>query len=153
MIIRKYKPSDCAAMAKLFYDTVHTINSRDYTKEQLNVWAKESVDLEEWNLSFLNHNTLIAEITGEIVGFADMDNSGYLDRLYVHKNFQRRGIATALVDELERCAKETGILNFETYASITAMPFFEKRGYTVESENRIIREEITLENYKMLKLT
>lgn len=153
MIIRKYKPSDCAAMAKMFYDTVHTINSRDYTKEQLNVWAKESVDLEEWDISFLNHNILIAEINGEIVGFADMDNSGYLDRLYVHKNFQRRGIATALVDESERCEKETGILNFETYASITAMQFFEKRGYAVESENRIIREGITLENYKMLKLT
>ena len=140
MIIRKYKPSDCAAMAKMFYDTVHTINSRDYTKEQLNVWAKESVDLEEWDISFLNHNILIAEINGEIVGFADMDNSGYLDRLYVHKNFQRRGIATALVDESERCEKETGILNFETYASITAMQFFEKRGYAVESENRIIRD-------------
>ena len=140
MIIRKYKPSDCAAMAKMFYDTVHTINSRDYTKEQLNVWAKESVDLEEWDISFLNHNILIAEINGEIVGFADMDNSGYLDRLYVHKNFQRRGIATALVDESERCEKETGILNFETYASITAMQFFEKRGYAVESENKIIRD-------------
>ena len=106
MIIRKYKPSDCAAMAKMFYDTVHTISSRDYIKEQLNVWAKGSADLEEWDISFLNHNTLIAEINGEIVGFADMDNSGYLDKLYVHKNFQRRGIATALVDELERCAKE-----------------------------------------------
>ena len=138
--IRKYKPVDCAAMAKLFYDTVHTINAMDYTKEQLNVWAKESVDLEEWDISFLNHNILIAEINGEIVGFADMDNSGYLDRLYVHKNFQRRGIATALVDESERCEKETGILNFETYASITAMQFFEKRGYAVESENRIIRD-------------
>ena len=149
--IRKYKPVDCAAMAKLFYDTVHTINAMDYTKEQLNVWAKESVDLEAWNISFLNHNTLIAEINGEILGFADMDNFGYLDRLYVHKDFQRRGIAAALLNELERCAKETGILSFETYASITARSFFEKQGYTVEAENRIIRDGITLVNYKMVK--
>ena len=149
--IRKYKPGDCAAMVKLFYDTVHTINARDYTKEQLNVWAKENVDLEAWNRSFLNNNTLIAEINGEIVGFADMDNSGYLDRLYVHKDFHRRGIAAALLNELERCAKETGILSFETYASITARSFFEKQGYTVEAENRIIRDGITLVNYKMVK--
>ena len=149
--IRKYKPVDCAAMAKLFYDTVHTINARDYTKEQLNVWAKENVDLEIWNCSFLNNNTLIAEINGEIVGFADMDNSGYLDRLYVHKYFQRRGIAAALLNKLERCARKSGISSFETYASITARPFFEKQGYTVEAENRIIRDGITLVNYKMVK--
>ena len=149
--IRKYKPGDCTAMVKLFYDTVHKINGRDYTKEQLDVWAKESVDLEAWNLSFLNHNTLIAEINGEIVGFADMDNAGYLDILYVHKDFQRRGIAAALVNELERCAKEAGISSFKTYASITARPFFEKQGYIVEEENSIIREGITLVNYKMVK--
>ena len=149
--IRKYKPGDCTAMVKLFYDTVHKINGRDYTKEQLDVWAKESVDLEAWNLSFLNHNTFIAEINGEILGFADMDSAGYLDRLYVHKDFQRRGIAAALVDELERCARKSGILSFETYASITARPFFEKQGYIVEEENRIIRDGTTLVNYKMVK--
>lgn len=44
--IRKYKLGDCDAMVKLFYDMVHTINTRSYTKEQLNVWAKENVDLE-----------------------------------------------------------------------------------------------------------
>ena len=149
--IRKYKPGDCTAMVKLFYDTVHKINAKDYTKEQLNVWAKESVDLEIWNSSFLNHNTLIAEINGEIVGFADMDNTGYLDRLYVHKDFQRRGIAAALVNGLEKYAKEAGISRFETYASITARPFFEKQGYTVVAENQIIRDGITLVNYKMVK--
>ncbi|NLZ92411.1 MAG: GNAT family N-acetyltransferase [Firmicutes bacterium] len=104
MIIRKYKPSDCAVMAKLFYDTVHTINAKDYTDEQLNVWATGSVDLEVWNKSFTAHNTLVAVIKGEIVGFADMDHTGYLDKLYVHKDFQRRGIATALVKELEMCS-------------------------------------------------
>jgi len=94
---------------------------------------------------------LIAEINGEIVGFADMDNTGYLDKLYVHKDFQRRGIATALVKELERSAQKEGIFNFVTYASITARPFFEKQGYTVEAENKVIRKGITLVNYKMVK--
>lgn len=151
MILRKYKPSDCALMTKLFYDTVHTINAKDYTNEQLNAWATGSVDLKVWNNSFLAHNTLVAVINEEIVGFADMDNTGYLDKLYVHKDFQRRGIATALVNELERCAQKQGIFNFKTYASITARPFFEKQGYTVESENKVIRNGITLVNYKMIK--
>lgn len=35
MEIRKYKGEDCAAMADLFYETVHTVNARDYTPAQL----------------------------------------------------------------------------------------------------------------------
>lgn len=151
MTFREYKSSDCASMAKLFYDTVHTVNAKDYTNEQLDAWATGSVNLEGWNRSFLEHNTLIAEIDGTIVGFADMDNTGYLDRLFVHKDFQHKGIACALVTELERRARCDYLSYFETYASITAKPFFEKHGYVVEKENKAIRNGIELLNYKMIK--
>jgi len=151
MIVRKYKPDDCTLMAKLFYDTVHTINARDYTKEQLDAWATGSVDLEAWNRSFLANYTLVAEINGEIVGFANMDDTGYLDKLYVHKDFQRRGIATTLVRELEKGGRKAGITTFTTNASITAKPFFEKQGYKAVAENKVIRNGITLVNYKMVK--
>jgi putative acetyltransferase len=151
MIVRKYKPDDCTLMAKLFYDTVHTINARDYTKEQLDAWATGSVDLEAWNRSFLANYTLVAEINGEIVGYANMDDTGYLDKLYVHKDFQRRGIATTLVRELEKGGRKAGITTFTTNASITAKPFFEKQGYKAVAENKVIRNGITLVNYKMVK--
>lgn len=39
MQIRKYRPSDCRELAELFYDTVHTVNAGDYTKEQLDAWT------------------------------------------------------------------------------------------------------------------
>lgn len=35
VIIRKYQENDCEELAKLFYDTVHNVNCKDYTKEQL----------------------------------------------------------------------------------------------------------------------
>ena len=60
MIIRKYQPSDSQELARLFYDTVHTINARDYNQEQLNVWATRNIDLEKWNQSFLKHYTVVA---------------------------------------------------------------------------------------------
>lgn len=37
MIIRKYQASDCKELTDLFYNTVHNVNAKDYTKEQLNV--------------------------------------------------------------------------------------------------------------------
>ena len=151
MIIREYMPSDCESMARLFYDTVHTINAEHYTKEQLDVWATGNIDMKAWNCSFLEHDTLIAEIDGVIVGFSDMDKNGYLDRLYVHKDYQRKGIAAELINKLEQRAGEAGVFSFETYASITARPFFEKQGYTVVAENKAIRGGIELINYKMVK--
>ena len=75
------------------------------------------MDLKAWDASFRAHKTIIAVKNGEIVGFGDMDETGYLDRLYVHKDYQGQGIASAICDELERFAAGK---TFTTHASITA---------------------------------
>lgn len=36
-------------------NTVDIVNAKDYTGEQLNVWATGQVDLEKWNLSLQEH--------------------------------------------------------------------------------------------------
>ena len=81
MELRPYRPSDCREMAILFYDTVHTVNARDYTRQQLDAWATGEVDLEGWDRSFREHFTVVAEENGRLAGFGDIDASGYLDRL------------------------------------------------------------------------
>ena len=148
MIFRKYAKTDCAELAELFYDTVHTVNAKDYTREQLNAWATGEINLEAWNKSFQAHLTVVAEMDGKIVGFGDMDKTGYLDRLYVHKDYQRRGVATAICDALEQNTKAA---EFITHASITARPFFEKRGYTVVREQQVERRGELLTNFVMRK--
>lgn len=120
MYIREYIESDCVQLAKLFYDTVHFINKKDYTKNQLDAWASGNVDIEKWNKSFLEHYALVAIKDDIIVGFGDIDSTGYLDRLYVHKNYQGVGIATALCDKLE---KAFNVKHITTHSSITAKPF------------------------------
>lgn len=148
MIIRNYKPEDCKYLAGLFYDTVHSVNAKDYTKEQLNAWATGNVDFDKWNESLLEHTSVVAVENDIIVGFGDMDQTGYLDRLYVHSDYQNRGIATAICDRLE-----TAVLaeKYVTHASITAKPFFEKRGYRIIKEQQVVREGIRLTNYIMVK--
>ena len=148
MWIREYKPADCEQLAELFYNTVHSINAKDYAEEQLNVWATGRVDLQEWNLSFLRHKTIVVIENDEIVGFGDIDDSGYLDRLYVHKDYQGMGVASAICNELERFVKGKSIT---THASITAKPFFQQRGYRVVKEQEVIRQGIALTNYVMEK--
>lgn len=147
-MIRNYVPADCQTLAELFFDTVHSVNAADYTKEQLRVWASKEVDFKDWNRSFLEHTTLIAVEHGVITGFADMDQTGYLDRLYVHRDYQRRGTAASLCRELELtvCAEK-----YTTHASITARPFFEKQGFQVVKEQQVVRKGISLTNFIMEK--
>lgn len=147
MQIRAYCSSDCGAMAELFYNTVHTVNAADYMPRQLDAWADGKTDLAGWDRSFQAHFTLVAEADGVIVGFGDITSDGYLDRLYVHHQYQRQGVATALCDRLEGAA--TG--NITTHASITARPFFEKRGYKVVKEQQVERRGVLLTNFVMEK--
>ena len=58
MQLREYQPSDRAQMAELFYQTVHSVNAKDYTKEQLDAWAIGEVDLQAWDKSFRAHKTI-----------------------------------------------------------------------------------------------
>ncbi|MBD5143357.1 MAG: GNAT family N-acetyltransferase [Ruminococcus sp.] len=148
MIIRNYQSSDCKALADLFYHTVHVINAKDYTQKQLEAWASDDIDLEKWNQSFQEHNSIIAIEHGIIIGFGDIDKTGYLDRLYVHKDYQRKGVATAICNQLES-------INFKkiiTHASITAKPFFEKRGFIVIKKQEVERKGIFLTNFLMEKI-
>lgn len=147
MIARKYHPSDCKEIIELFYNTVHIVNAKDYTKEQLDVWATGKVEVEKWDKSFQEHFTVVVVDNETIIGFGDIDKTGYLDRLYVHHNYQKKGVATAICNELEKAVQS----NITTYASITAKPFFEKRGYKVIKEQQIERQGVFLTNFCMEK--
>ncbi|MDE5973542.1 MAG: GNAT family N-acetyltransferase [Eubacterium sp.] len=147
MFIRGYQSSDCNELTELFYNTVHTINAKDYTKEQLDVWATGQVDLQKWDRLFQEHYSFVAVDADIIVGFGDIDKTGYLDHLFVHFAYQGKGIATAICNQLESAVKG----NIATHASITARPFFEKRGYKVIKEQQVERQGIFLTNFVMIK--
>ena len=149
MRIRRYEPDDLSQIITLFYDTVHTVNAADYSKEQLDAWADGAPDLDRWSSSLLEHHSLVAvESDDLIVGFGDIDGTGYLDRLYVHKDRQSMGIATALCDRLEGAVDAPLIT---THASITARPFFEDRGYRVIREQQVERHGVWMTNFVMEK--
>ncbi|MGN1235788.1 MAG: GNAT family N-acetyltransferase [Christensenellaceae bacterium] len=148
MRLRKYRASDCRQLAELFYQTVHSVNAVDYTSEQLDAWADGNIDLNAWNESFIAHYTVVCIKDDRIAGFGDIDKTGYLDRLFVHKDHQRQGVASAICDELERSVGERTIM---THASVTAKPFFEQRGYRVVQEQQAVRHGVPLTNYLMEK--
>lgn len=148
MVIRSYRSSDCPTLARIYYDTIHTVNAADYTKAQLDAWATGNVDLQVWDEYFLARHSFVAEMDGKIVGFSDMDDSGYLGRLYVHKDYQGLGIGKALCDAAENAVT---VPKYTLHSSITARPFYEKRGYRTVEMRQMERKDQLLTIYVMEK--
>jgi putative acetyltransferase len=137
MLVRRFMESDLEQILQLFYDTVHTINAEDYTKSQLDAWGVENPDKDSWLDSLKHTITFVAEINGEIVGFGNLNDKRYIDRLYTHKDYQGIGIASNILCALEKEAKKLGYTELYTEASITAKPFFQNRGYKIlRSQNK-----------------
>lgn len=148
MEIRAYAPDDLDAILQLFYDTVHTTCLGDYTQAQVDAWADGHPDRAAWARSLAGHYTLVALLDGVPAGFGDIDATGYLDRLYVRSDAQGRGVATALCARLEAHAAGKAV---RVHASITALPFFLRRGYRLVKPQTVFRKGVALNNFILEK--
>ncbi|HFC9898254.1 TPA: GNAT family N-acetyltransferase [Legionella pneumophila] len=151
--IRTYKLGDEAEIYQLFYDTVHHINCKDYTEEQLDTWAPRNPDLSSWANSLSKNHSFVAihAESNRIIGFADLEENGCLNRGYVHKDYQGQGIGKSLLLARENRARELGIKQLFSEVSITAKPFFEKCGYVTIKEQTKVLNGISFINYYMVK--
>ena len=151
ILLRAYAQADNAAILRLFTDTVHTVCLADYTPAQADAWAPDSLIADVLCARFLTDYALVAEIGGAPAGFASLKTDGYFDMLYVHKDFQRVGVASSLADALEARAAALGLTEIRTDASLTARGFFTKRGYIVLKQNTVERAGQCLTNFTMVK--
>ena len=86
------------------------------------------------------------------MGFGDLAQNGYLDRLYVRKDPVRKGVAPALLHRLEAAAVRQGCRRMDTEASITARPLFEHGGYrVVKRQEKLLRGQVFV-NFVMEKI-
>ncbi len=147
MHIRKYCEDDKLIVYKLFRETIQNINLNDYDIEQIREWVDKS-NLEIFNDSLLASFSVVCEKNSEIIGFGDINQDGYLDRLYTHKDFQNIGVGTIICDALENNFKGNKVY---VHASITARKFFEKRGYKVIKSQSVKINNVELMNFIMSK--
>ena len=145
LCLRPYEEGDLQAVVSLFYDTIHSVNLEDYTPEQADAWAPKEPDSSRWRNLLTGEDTWVAVQDGRIVGFANRDGE-YFDCLYVHKDYQRRGVAKARIEG--RAAAEDHA-KIRTDASLTARPFFERRGYAVIRRQCVHRAGQVLVNFAM----
>jgi putative acetyltransferase len=146
-----YNESMLDEMLHLFYNTVHTVNARDYNSEQLEKWAPVKIDRKKWKERLNNNVCFVTIRDSQIVGFGELSEEGGIDTMFVHKNHQGKKIASRILNELIDYAQDHAIQTLTTEASITARPFFERHGFKVTKRQTNIYNDIEFVNYKMKK--
>ncbi|WP_285014635.1 GNAT family N-acetyltransferase [Lactococcus garvieae] len=153
MNCRHYRSKDYAEIIDLFYTTVHTINAADYSAEELEAWAPSDKSDFFPEKKLAESYCLVVEESGKILGFANATSKDKFDCLYVDKDYQKRGVGHLLANQIEQYCKEEGAEIISVDVSLTARPFFEKRGYEILEQQIVLRHNQYLKNYKMqLKL-
>jgi putative acetyltransferase len=150
--IRKYKPEDARALVDIYFYTIHKVNIQDYTEEQVKAWAPvSSLELDGWQKKWTKLPPMVALQGAKIVGFTEFASNGHIDCFYVHHEFQRKGIGDTLINAIEQAALDNNVHKIYAEVSITAKPFFIKKGFKTVKEQVVIIRGFGLTNYVMEK--
>lgn len=150
--IRRANINDIKVVKEMYQNTVLTINRRDYSQAEVEDWASCGENLPKWEKMLETHYFIVAENQHSLIaGFSSITAQGYLHSMFVHKDFQGIGIATMLLEAIERYAIKSGITKVTSEVSLTARPFFEKYGYIMETEQKRKANQLYLTNFWMTK--
>ena len=144
-------PSDTPMLAAIFVASIQELTGDDYSEAQQEAWAAAAEDEEAFGKRLAGQLTLIATIQNAPVGFASLKGPDHIDMLFVHPSVAGHGVASMLVDALERLAGARGAKTLTVDASDTAEPLFKKRGYTPRQRNTVTLNGEWLANTTMQK--
>ncbi|TWT57788.1 putative N-acetyltransferase YafP [Thalassoglobus neptunius] len=149
---RRYVPGEEELLRQLFYNTIRNVNRRDYTLEQVQTWAPDSIDPEQWNSRIKTMNPFVCVTDEQIVGYAALLESGYVDHFYVHHLWQSRGVGRELMHAILDEATNLDLNELTSDVSITARPFFERYGFQVVTPQQVVKDGVVFDNFKMHRL-
>lgn len=149
VVVRAYGPADASATLELFTLAITTTARAAYSPEQTSAWLGEPRSLAEWHEGRAAVQTYVAELDGRVVGFTDIDGNGYVDRLFVHPEAGRRGVASALLARVVHQGRRQGLPALTTHASLVAEPVFSRHGFEIVARETVHRGDVALDRYEM----
>ena len=135
MMIRRFETADGRAVSDLIAHTLRTTNSKDYTEEYLENDIRHLQPGDILRRTESQH-FYVAEEDGRIIGCGSIgpywgkEDESSLFTIFVHPDFQRRGIGKSIIEVLEQDEYALRARRIEIPASITGLPFYLKMGYT-----------------------
>ena len=133
--LRPMLPADVPLLAEIFRSSIGELAAEDYSETQREAWASVADDEAAFGARLAEQLTLIGTMEGSPVGFASLKAPDVLDMLYVHPAAGANGVATMLVNALEKLASARGAGKLTADVSDSAVDFFQKRGFVPQTRN------------------
>ena len=137
LAMRPFLPADVPLLAEIFRASIAELTADDYSEAQQQAWAAIAEDEAAFGARLAGAITLLGTMDGSPVGFASLKGTESLDMLYVHPAAAGRGVATMLIDALERLAAARGARRLTADVSDSAEDFFKRRGFTPRQRNTV----------------
>lgn len=138
---------DLPEITTIFRDTIRTVNKKDYSDKHIQVWASGADDEDKWANRINKFYFLVAEVEGQILGFAYLKSGNRLDGMFVHKDYQRQTIGSKLLRIIESRVSFNGFDVIKADCSKTALPFFDSHYYEVEKKQITSLKGMGFESY------
>jgi putative acetyltransferase len=149
--LRPFLAADTPVLAAIFAAAIEELTGDDYSEAQQQAWASAADDEEQFGKRLGSELTLIATLQNSPVGFAALKGADHIDMLYVHPSAVGQGVASMLIEALEKLAGGRGAKSLTVDASDNAQEFFEKRGYVGKQRNTVTVNGEWLANTTMQK--
>jgi predicted GNAT family N-acyltransferase len=78
-----------------------------------------------------------AKINGVIIGTGRLLPDGFIGRMCVYGQYRNRGIGTKMLNNLVQQATDSGLKKVSLNSQSSAIPFYRKFGFTIDSEEFI----------------
>ena len=150
-VIRPYQDGDAEALAAVFERAVRTIGARDYSPAQIAAWIGDAPRTDVFRARMADGRRCWVALDGggRVTAFVDLEADGHIDFLFADPDVAGRGVASDLLDVLERTARDDGMARLYVEASEAARRFLTKRGYRVERRRDVEIRGVAIHNYDM----
>jgi len=152
MDIRPYKFEEAQKLYNIFFSSIRENAQLYYSDEQLKAWAPDEYDEEKWIQRMAKIQPYVIEDKGEILGYADLQENGYIDHFFIKGGQSGKGIGKKLMLFLLDQAESQDIKRLYADVSLAAQAFFKTFGFVVVKSKKVYIRGLEIDNALMEKM-
>jgi ribosomal protein S18 acetylase RimI-like enzyme len=141
IVIRRATAEDSEAVYEIVLRAVRETIARDYPASVIDRLVLVLPDKVASNLD--GWHAFVAIADGRVIGTGSLSGQT-VTSVYVHPDYQRRGVATKLMDAVENTATAQSVRTLSVQSSVTAQALYTKRGFKIAQEGLYGEERIIL---------
>ncbi|NQU83450.1 MAG: GNAT family N-acetyltransferase [Parcubacteria group bacterium] len=131
MIIRKFRQKDAQKVCKLICRVFNKFVAPDFTRQGIKKWLGEQTPKQQIERA-RQRDIYVAIVNNKIVGMIEgrrEKNDGRVTRLFVDRNFHKKGIARNLMNKIETLYKKKKVKKMKIFSSLYAQDFYGRMDY------------------------